>query len=61
MIQRFEVNATGINVCGAWDIHREHCSPIACSFLACRTVIHDVGFVRGWNGAFIQQKCPFAF
>ena len=28
MIQRFEVTATGMNVCGAWDIEREHYSPI---------------------------------
>ena len=34
MILRFEITATGINVCGTWDIDKEHCSPIACSFLA---------------------------
>ena len=60
MSQWFEVTATGMNVCGVWDIDREHCSPIAWSFLAYRAVIHDGGFVRGWNGAFILQHCPFA-
>ena len=34
MIQRFEVMATDMNVCGIWDIHREHFSLIACLFLA---------------------------
>ena len=28
MIQRFEVTATGMNVCGTWDIDREFCSLI---------------------------------
>ena len=60
MTQRFEVTAIGINVCGTWDIDREHCSPIAWSFLAYKAVIHDGGFMRGWNGAFILQNCPFA-
>ena len=32
MIQRFEVIAVGINVCGIRDITREHCSFIVCSF-----------------------------
>ena len=36
MIHRFEVNATGMNVCGSWDIDREHCSPVTCLFLAYR-------------------------
>ena len=60
MIQRFEVTATGMNVCGTWDIDKEHCSPIAWSFLAHRAVIHDDGFVTGWNSGFILQNCPFA-
>ena len=34
MIQRFQVAATGMDVCGTWDINREHSSPIAWSFLA---------------------------
>ena len=46
MIQRFEVAATVINVCGAWDIDRDHCSPIAMSFLVYMAVIHDGRFVR---------------
>ena len=29
MIQRFEVTAIGTNVCGIWDITKEHCSFIA--------------------------------
>ena len=60
MIQRFEVTATGMNVCGTWDIDREHCSPIAWPFLAYKAVIHNGGFMRGWNGAFILQNCQFA-
>ena len=60
MIQSFEVTATGMNTCGTWDIDREHCSPIAWSFLVYKAGIHDGGFVRGWNGAFIHQNCPFA-
>ena len=32
MIKRFEVTAKGMNVCGAWDIDKEHCSPIAWLF-----------------------------
>ena len=28
--------------------------------LAYRALIHDGRFVRGWNGAFILQNCPFA-
>ena len=59
MIQRFEVTATGTNVCGTWDIDREHCSPIAWSCLAYKAVIHDGWCVRGWNSAFILQNCPF--
>ena len=31
MIQRFEVTATDMNVCGAWAIDREQCSFIAWS------------------------------
>ena len=58
LIQKFEVTAPGMNVCGAWDINREQCSPIAWSFLAYRAVIHDGEFVRGWNGEFIWQNCP---
>ena len=49
-----------VNVCGAWGIDREHCSPIDWLFLAYKAVIHDGRFMRGWNGAFIQQNCPFA-
>ena len=33
MIHRFEVTATGMNVCDIWDNDREHCFPIAWSFL----------------------------
>ena len=36
MIQRFEVTAPGMNVCGTHNIDREHCSPIAWLFLAYR-------------------------
>ena len=32
MIQRFEVTATGMNVCGTWHIDKECCSFIAWSF-----------------------------
>ena len=53
IIQRFEVTAMGMNVCGTWDIDREHCSPIAWSFLEYKAVIHDGAVVRGWNGTFI--------
>ena len=60
MIQRLEVIAIGMNVHGVWDIDKEHCSFIAWSFLAYRAVIYDSGFVRGWKGAFILQKCVFA-
>ena len=60
MIQKFEVTATGLNVCGAWNIDKEHCSPIALSFLAHMGVIHDDGFVRGWTGVFTLENCPFA-
>ena len=60
IIQRSEVAATGMNVCGTWDIAKEHFSFIAYSFLANRAVIHDGWFVRGWNGAFILQNCLFA-
>ena len=59
MSQRFEVTPTGMNVCSVWDINSEHCSLIAWSFLACKAVIHDGGFMRGWNGAIILQNCPF--
>ena len=59
MFQRFEVAATGMNVCGAWDIDREHCSLIAWLLLAYRAGIHDGRLVRGWNCAFILQNCPF--
>ena len=47
MIQRFEVTATGTNICDTWDIDREHCSSIAWSFLAYRVVIHDGGVCEG--------------
>ena len=60
MIQRFEVTATGMNPCGTQDTDREHCPPIAWLFLAYKAVIHDGGHVRGGNGAFILQNCPFA-
>ena len=60
MIHRFEVTATSMNVCGTLDVNKEHCSPIAWSFLAYRAVIHDGGLMRGWNGAFILQNCLFA-
>ena len=60
IIQRFEVTAIGTNVYGARDITEEHFSFIALSFLAYRAVIHDGGFVRGWNVAFILQNCLFA-
>ena len=60
MIQRFEVTATGMNVCGTWDTDRENCSPVAWLFLAYRTVMHDGALVRGWNGAFILQNSSFA-
>ena len=56
MIQRFEVTATGRNVCGTWELNREHCSLIALSFLAYKAVIDDHGFVRGSNGVFILHK-----
>ena len=59
MTHGFEVIATDMNVCDTWDIDREHCSPIAWLFLAYRAVIHDGGFVRGQNGAFILQNYPF--
>ena len=55
MIQRLEVTATGMNVCGTWDIDREHCS-IVWTFLAYRTVIHDGGFMRGWNGGIYSAE-----
>ena len=60
MIQWFEVTATGTNVCGAWHTDREHCSPMAWSFLAYRTVIHGGGLMRDWDGAFILQNSPVA-
>ena len=60
IIQRFEVIAIGTNVCGTWDIIKEHCSLIALSSLVYSTVICDDGFMRGWNGAFILQNCLFA-
>ena len=60
MTQRFEVTGTGMNACATWDIDREDCSPIAWSILVYKAVIHGGGFVRGWNGAFILQNCPFA-
>ena len=60
IFQRYEVTAIGANVCGAWDIVKEHGSFIGCLFLAYRAVIHDSGFVRDWNGAFILQNCLFA-
>ena len=61
MTQRFEVTARGINVCGTWDIDRGALfSYTAWSFLAYKAVIHDGGFMRGWNGAFILQNCPCA-
>ena len=60
LTQRFEATATGTNVCGTRDIAKKHCSFIAWPFLGYRPVIHDGGFVRGWNGVFILQNCPFA-
>ena len=60
MIQRFEVTATGMNVCGTWDINKEHCSFTAWSLLAYRAVIHYGGFVNGLKDAFILENCPFA-
>ena len=42
-----------MDVCGTLDTDMEQYSPIAWLFLAYRPVIHDGGFVRGWNGAFI--------
>ena len=59
MIQRFEVAATGLNVCGPWDIYRECSSLIAWSFITWMAVTHNGEFVRGWNGVFILQNCPF--
>ena len=59
IIQRFEATVTGMNVCGTQDTDKEHCF-IAWSFLEYRAVIHYGGFVRGLNGAFILQNCPFA-
>ena len=61
MIQRFEVTATGMNVCGTWDIDREPCSFIAWSFLAYRAITQEGGFMRGWSGAFILQNCLLAW
>ena len=43
MTQSFDVTATGMDVCCTFDIDREHCSFITWSFLACRTVKHEVG------------------
>ena len=60
IIQRFEVTATHMNVCGTWDIDRKHCSSIVWSFVAYKAVLHDGWFLQGWNGAFILQNCPFA-
>ena len=59
MIQRFQVTAKGMNVCGIGDIDKEHCSFIAWSLLACRAVLHDDWSMRGWKGAFILQNSPF--
>ena len=47
MIQMFEVTRTGRNVCGTWDIDKEHCSFIAWSFVAYRAVTHGGGFLIG--------------
>ena len=52
MIQWIEVAVTGMNVCGAWNIGREHSSPVAWSFSVYKAVIHNTWFVRGWNGSF---------
>ena len=60
IIQMFEATAIGTGVCGICDITQEHCSFIDWSFLAYKAVIHDGAFVRGWNGALIQQNCLFA-
>ena len=60
MIQRFEETATGINVCGACDIDRKHCSLLLWLLLVYRAVIHKGGLVRGWNGVFILQNYPCA-
>ena len=60
MIQRFEVTATGMNVCGTWDMGKEHSSLITWSILTYKAVIHNGGFVRGWDGAFILQNSSFA-
>ena len=60
MIQSFEVTAMGMNVCGTWDIDTEHSSLTAWSFLAYMAVIQDDRLMRGWNGVFILQNCPFA-
>ena len=49
-----------MKVCGTWDIDSQHCSFIAWLFSAHKAVIHNGGLVRGWNGAFIFQNCPFA-
>ena len=46
MIQRFEVTATGINVCGIWDMTRNTVLFLG-HFLAYRAFIHDSEFVRG--------------
>ena len=59
MIQKFKVTTIDMNEYGARDIDREHCFLIVWLFLAYRAVIHNGGFVRGWNGAFILQNCPF--
>ena len=61
MFQRFEITATGTNVCGTWDINKEHCSFVAQLLLVYRAVIHVCRFVRDWKGAFILQNCLFAY
>ena len=46
IIQRFELTATGMNVCGAWNIIKEHCSFIVWSVLAFRVAIHGAWIGR---------------
>ena len=41
------------NAGGVQNTDREHCAPIAWSFLVYKAAMHEGGFVRAWNCAFI--------